>query len=221
VWDPSRGGVGSVGPEHPANPGSKVESKERLSRRRLGRSLFRTRGSSERVSAVESRSRRSAPAGTGEGPMASTFELEHPDGTPADPPTIRSAVPNWQIPRGQQQACVPGGRTQGGERTRAERSSRRRGRGAGEQWGKPGAKLPRAPGFRASDPCVKGHLAPAPRRRPTMGRLAVRRDFGSELHGEGASLRFLRVGMFVLLVAAWANGGSEATPPRCSPPDNR
>jgi hypothetical protein len=34
------------------------------------------------------------------------LRLEHPDGTPADPPTIRSAVPNWeigdQIPRGPQ-----------------------------------------------------------------------------------------------------------------------
>ena len=29
--------------------------------------------------------------------MAFTFKLEYPDGTPADPPTIRSAVPNWQI----------------------------------------------------------------------------------------------------------------------------
>ena len=36
--------------------------------------------------------------------MAFTFKLEHPDGTPADPPTLKSAVPNWeigdQIPRG-------------------------------------------------------------------------------------------------------------------------
>jgi hypothetical protein len=24
------------------------------------------------------------------------FKLERPDGTPADPPTIRSAVPNWK-----------------------------------------------------------------------------------------------------------------------------
>jgi hypothetical protein len=36
--------------------------------------------------------------------MAFTFKLEHPDGTPADPPTLRSAVPNWEIgdkiPRG-------------------------------------------------------------------------------------------------------------------------
>jgi hypothetical protein len=36
--------------------------------------------------------------------MAFTFKLENPDGTPADPPTIKSAVPNWkvgdQIPRG-------------------------------------------------------------------------------------------------------------------------
>jgi hypothetical protein len=35
---------------------------------------------------------------------AFTFKLEHPDGTPADPPTLKSAVPNWQvgdrIPRG-------------------------------------------------------------------------------------------------------------------------
>jgi hypothetical protein len=29
--------------------------------------------------------------------MAFTFKLEDPDGTPADPPTIRSAVPNWEI----------------------------------------------------------------------------------------------------------------------------
>jgi hypothetical protein len=29
--------------------------------------------------------------------MAFTFKLEHPDGTPADPPTLRSAVPNWAI----------------------------------------------------------------------------------------------------------------------------
>jgi hypothetical protein len=36
--------------------------------------------------------------------MAFTFKLEHPDGTPADPPTLGSAVPNWaigdQIPMG-------------------------------------------------------------------------------------------------------------------------
>jgi hypothetical protein len=31
------------------------------------------------------------------GPMAFTFKLEHPDGTPADPPTLRRAVPNWEI----------------------------------------------------------------------------------------------------------------------------
>ena len=31
------------------------------------------------------------------GPMAFTFKLEHPDGTPADPPTLRSAVPTWAI----------------------------------------------------------------------------------------------------------------------------
>jgi hypothetical protein len=29
--------------------------------------------------------------------MAFTFKLEHPDGTPADPPTLQSAVPNWEI----------------------------------------------------------------------------------------------------------------------------
>lgn len=28
--------------------------------------------------------------------MAFTFKLEHPDGTPGDPPTLRSAVPNWE-----------------------------------------------------------------------------------------------------------------------------
>jgi hypothetical protein len=27
--------------------------------------------------------------------MAFTFELEYPDGTPADPPALKSAVPNW------------------------------------------------------------------------------------------------------------------------------
>jgi hypothetical protein len=25
------------------------------------------------------------------------LKLEHPDGTPADPPTLKSAVPNWSI----------------------------------------------------------------------------------------------------------------------------
>jgi hypothetical protein len=25
-----------------------------------------------------------------------TFRLEHEDGTPADPPTFRAAVPNWR-----------------------------------------------------------------------------------------------------------------------------
>jgi hypothetical protein len=25
-----------------------------------------------------------------------SFELEHEDGTPADPPTFRAAVPNWR-----------------------------------------------------------------------------------------------------------------------------
>ena len=29
--------------------------------------------------------------------MAFTFKLENPDGTPADPPMIRSAVPNREI----------------------------------------------------------------------------------------------------------------------------
>jgi hypothetical protein len=28
--------------------------------------------------------------------MAFTFMLEHADGTPADPPTLHTAVPNWQ-----------------------------------------------------------------------------------------------------------------------------
>jgi hypothetical protein len=27
--------------------------------------------------------------------MAFTFQLEREDGTPADPPTLRAAVPNW------------------------------------------------------------------------------------------------------------------------------
>jgi hypothetical protein len=29
--------------------------------------------------------------------MAFTFKLENPDGAPADPPTLRSAVPNWEV----------------------------------------------------------------------------------------------------------------------------
>ena len=28
--------------------------------------------------------------------MAFTFKLEHEDGTPADPPTLHAAVPNWR-----------------------------------------------------------------------------------------------------------------------------
>jgi hypothetical protein len=28
--------------------------------------------------------------------MAFRFKLEHEDGTPADPPTLHTAVPNWQ-----------------------------------------------------------------------------------------------------------------------------
>jgi hypothetical protein len=28
--------------------------------------------------------------------MAFAYRLEHQDGTPADPPTFRTAVPNWQ-----------------------------------------------------------------------------------------------------------------------------
>jgi hypothetical protein len=28
--------------------------------------------------------------------MAFTFRLEQEDGTPADPPVLRTAVPNWQ-----------------------------------------------------------------------------------------------------------------------------
>jgi hypothetical protein len=28
--------------------------------------------------------------------MAFTFKLEHEDGTPADPPMLHTAVPNWQ-----------------------------------------------------------------------------------------------------------------------------
>jgi hypothetical protein len=28
--------------------------------------------------------------------MAFMFRLEHEDGTPADPPTLKSAVPNWR-----------------------------------------------------------------------------------------------------------------------------
>jgi hypothetical protein len=28
--------------------------------------------------------------------MAFSFRLEHEDGTPADPPTLKAAVPNWR-----------------------------------------------------------------------------------------------------------------------------
>ena len=28
--------------------------------------------------------------------MAFTFKLEHPDGTPADPHVLKTAVPNWE-----------------------------------------------------------------------------------------------------------------------------
>jgi hypothetical protein len=28
--------------------------------------------------------------------MAFTFKLEHEDGTPADPPTLHTVVPNWR-----------------------------------------------------------------------------------------------------------------------------
>jgi hypothetical protein len=28
--------------------------------------------------------------------MAFTYKLEHEDGTPAGPPTLRTAVPNWR-----------------------------------------------------------------------------------------------------------------------------
>ena len=62
--------------------------------------------------------RRSVPVGG----MSFTFTLEHEDGSPAEPPTLRTAVPNWRrgdtIPLG-------GDRTlgvQSGERTLAHRS---------------------------------------------------------------------------------------------------
>jgi len=29
--------------------------------------------------------------------MAFTFKLEHEDGTPADPPVLYTAVPNWSV----------------------------------------------------------------------------------------------------------------------------
>jgi hypothetical protein len=41
--------------------------------------------------------------------MAFTFKLEYPDGTPADPPTLRSAVPNWEI--GDKIPLAPAGRS--------------------------------------------------------------------------------------------------------------
>jgi hypothetical protein len=36
------------------------------------------------------------PQATGKETSVFLFKLVHPDGTPADPPTLRSAVPNWQ-----------------------------------------------------------------------------------------------------------------------------
>ena len=39
-----------------------------------------------------------SPSGPGqEGWMTFTFKLERLDGTPADPPKFRSAVPNWRV----------------------------------------------------------------------------------------------------------------------------
>jgi hypothetical protein len=29
--------------------------------------------------------------------MAFAFRLEHKDGTPADPPELKAAVPNWRV----------------------------------------------------------------------------------------------------------------------------
>jgi hypothetical protein len=45
-------------------------------------------------------------------PMAFTYRLEYKDGTPADPPTLASAMPNWnagdKIPLGRTTLCVVG-----------------------------------------------------------------------------------------------------------------
>jgi hypothetical protein len=42
--------------------------------------------------------------------MAFTFKLEHEDGTPADPPVLKTAVPNWNagdtIPLGREMLRV-------------------------------------------------------------------------------------------------------------------
>ena len=42
--------------------------------------------------------------------MTFTFRLEQADGTPAEPPSLRSAVPNWRvgdtIPLGRDRTCA-------------------------------------------------------------------------------------------------------------------
>jgi hypothetical protein len=42
--------------------------------------------------------------------MTFTFKLEHADGTPADPPTLKIAVPDWHasdtIPLGRNGTCA-------------------------------------------------------------------------------------------------------------------
>jgi hypothetical protein len=47
--------------------------------------------------------------------MTFTFKLEREDGTPADPPVLRTAVPNWSvgdtIHRGPEKAALPVTRT--------------------------------------------------------------------------------------------------------------
>jgi len=40
--------------------------------------------------------------------MAFTFKLEHEDGTPADPPVLHPAVPNWERRRHDPAQCVQG-----------------------------------------------------------------------------------------------------------------
>ena len=63
--------------------------------------------------------------------MAFTYKLEHPDGTPADPPTFRAAIPTWQsgdtiylAPVGRSASPIPGS-MRGRTATRPQLSSSR------------------------------------------------------------------------------------------------
>jgi hypothetical protein len=81
--------------------------------------------------------------------MAFTFKLEHPDGAPADPPTLRSAVPNWRSAT--RSRSVPVSRRCSSwdserERTNTHGSSRRGNGGVASTAGSPQASAVRRAG---------------------------------------------------------------------------